>query len=184
VILIARINPLKFIQLMAQTLNGMQLLELFIMQDVWMVAKMDHMLNNKPKMMNRVILCFILIGMASIEFANAQGDDNNFDKNFNSVAGVFEKNVKPYLQKFANSQIYSTAGKRTKEEEHLIESYYLIYQQKVEQVRKDHYEELRLKPDKEQLTMAYLTEYFTFVYRVQFPGLDYSFFDLCQKDLK
>lgn len=112
----------------------------------------------------------------------AQVDHTDFQKTFNEVADTYEKNVKPYLEKFSRNQF--KIDQVTPETERLINSYYRIYLQKTEELRRDGYAEISQKAKLEKITKEYLIGYFDLAYRVQFPGLDYVFYESCAEQLK
>lgn len=134
--------------------------------------------------MKTKILFLLMLSFATpiTEFAQAGNDEEAFKKTFNAVADTFEKRVKPYLLKFSSNQF--NVDSNTPEGKHLIDSYYRIYLQKAEHIRSDIFVNLNSRLLKERVDKSSITDSFIFSYRIQFPGLDYAFFESCEKDLK
>lgn len=82
-----------------------------------------------------VVFLVIILITPNVEFARQVEATQDIKKELNRVADTFEKNVKPYLQKFASDQF--NVDKTTIESKRLIDSYYKLYLQKAEQIRID-----------------------------------------------
>ncbi len=126
-------------------------------------------------------LAILLISI--IDYAQSNPKVSEFEKDFNVVASVYEKNVKPYLLEFSKKQYKTDADKEGFND--LIDSRYRIYWQQAENLRKESFIELQKSnaKDKMELSKSFLIEYFDFDYRHRFPGLDYAFFDKCKDEL-
>ncbi len=126
-------------------------------------------------------LAILLISI--IDYAQSNPKVSEFEKDFNVVASVYEKNVKPYLLEFSKKQYKTDADKEGFND--LIDSRYRIYWQQAENLRKESFIELQKSnaKDKMELSKSFLIEYFDLAYRNRFPGLDYAFFDKCKDEL-
>lgn len=112
--------------------------------------------------------------------ASAQGKESVFLSDFNHVATVYEENIKPYLREFAEKQ-YS---EKERTNHHLVDATYKIYLQKTEHLRKESLETLREQNQKnaKEMDKKTIAGYFDLLYRNQFTGLDYKFFEKSMKE--
>lgn len=135
-------------------------------------------------MKNKFFLVLALIFFCPfLDFAQVNSKEDSFSKDFERVAGVFEKNVKPYLLQFAEKQFKSEPNSEALN--HRVDSRYRIYLQQAEQLREESYAELLkgVKNGDKKFDKAFLIGYFDFAYRNRFAGLDYKFFENCAKEL-
>lgn len=120
--------------------------------------------------------------LTCVGYTQPKGNEELFKKEFNKVADVYEKTLRPYLLKFATNQFKGSSN--TIEQKQLIDSYYRIYLQKMEKLRSDGYTSLLQQFPNQKIGRIEIIDYFDFSYRVQFTGLDYEFFESCAEDLK
>lgn len=110
---------------------------------------------------------------------------NDYDK----VAAVYQRNIESYLYKFASNQEEPLSSKATKEEEtarqRAIESMVTIYRQNLEVFISKSFDHL----SKEKAATYkiedkhFIIGYFDFSLRIQFPGLDYTYFKKSREDI-
>lgn len=101
---------------------------------------------------------------------------------FNTIADIFEKNVKPYLLKFSEQQYREDFGKANPL---LLNMRYKIYLQKAGFLREEGFQIIVSRLDSGVLIdRAMVVDYFDIIYRDNFPGLDYIFFEKCADELK
>lgn len=121
--------------------------------------------------------------LIAYESNSQQIDEKEFEIVFNKTVNAFEKQLTPYLKEFSKIQFEDKNDSYTKS---LIDSRYKIYLQKMETLKVESYEFLlkRMIDQKSQITQNHLIEYFDFLYRNNFTGLDFNFFNSVKNSLK
>ena len=120
------------------------------------------------------IICFSLSYFS--HFAQAQKSDSTAQA-FESVATIFEQNIRPYLPDLAKMQTSDTTSKEA------IQAQLLILEQKIKDFRKHSYKEL-IRNDGVRKNKDYFLGYFTQAYRTKFPELDKPYFEKCRDQVK
>lgn len=118
--------------------------------------------------------------------ANSQSNDRleKFEKDFNVVADIFDKNLEPYLRKFAQGLTSPTMDSCDRVK--YPQSVYTLLKIKADKVRRDLYSEL-VKMEYPKKTLRFnekILNNFSTVYMMEIPGLDYQFFEQCEKEVK
>ena len=123
--------------------------------------------------------------------AQQQTGPRAFEKDFNEVADTFEREMNPYLYKFAKLQEKPLPDSATEAERivrgRLIENSVLIYKEKAQELRKGTMGMFRSQgfdlnyTSKEKETIV---RHFNFIYRTQFLFLDYHFYENVNKALE
>lgn len=106
--------------------------------------------------------------------------NDSFKREFENIANVFEDNIKPYLKNFAEVQINPGSDSITRQ--NAFKAQYFLFEQKVKNLRSESFEELSKKT--ESINEDFLLGYFTFLYSIEFPGLDYQYFKNCNDQIK
>lgn len=124
-----------------------------------------------------LILCTLLLP----GFLKGQNkiDQNDFNKDFNEVAEIFEQTIQDYLYNFAEIR-FSPRLDSTKRVE-AIQSRLFLLKNKVKKLRAETFKKLASEPDVNQ---EFLFGYFSMLFSMEFPGLDYKYFDACDKKVK
>lgn len=104
-----------------------------------------------------------------------------FKKDFDTVTNIFEEELAPYLYKFAKNQMSPNMDSLTRED--MIQYKIEFFKEKVKRVRDENFKKLsKIAEDKTQsVNKDYLLGYFHMCYTMEFPGVDYIYFDKCTK---
>ena len=107
---------------------------------------------------------------------------SQFDQNFDSVAVSFEENLNPYIEKFVKIQFYNPP--QTEEQKLLEKSSVNIYLQKASNLRIDLKKQLLDKNDTKNMNKKQIFGYFEIMYKIEFLGLDYLYYEKIRTQLK
>jgi hypothetical protein len=111
----------------------------------------------------------------------AQGDDQPHLKDLEEVSEIYVENLKPYLKKFSNalSPPKLVGDKR----EGFVKSQYQLFLAKTEFVQKKAIEELlKMSAPKNTNETQWIISAYAQVFMVEFPGLDYQYFEKCKDE--
>ncbi len=110
---------------------------------------------------------------------------SKFDRDFDSVADAFEENLKPYLEKFVKAQFNNPP--QTESQRLLEISSMDVYVQKAAHLRTD-FKKVMLKDkdmnDERISNRKRIIDSFERLYKYEFPGLDYLYFEKVKSQLK
>jgi hypothetical protein len=127
------------------------------------------------KMFKTDLILFILL---SVSF-NVKSQTDNFDRDFKQVSIVFEKQLEPYLIRFVQNQ-YPESNNTTEKQlrdQALIDAYVKKAQRFQNELKQT------LVKENSQLSKKQIFDAFELGYRMEFPGLDYKFFESVKKSL-
>lgn len=140
--------------------------------------------NKRMKVLHKSII------LATLTFfcfnTNGQSSDQlkAFEKDFNVVADIFDKNLEPYLRKFAQGLTSPTMDSCDRIK--YPQSVYNLLKIKTDRVRKDLYSEFLniCSKAKSPCSKEKMLNNFSTVYMMEIPGLDYRFFEQCEREVE
>jgi Asp-tRNA(Asn)/Glu-tRNA(Gln) amidotransferase C subunit len=126
----------------------------------------------------KLIGSLVLLLLFKVGFSQEKAE--SFATAFNEVADIFERNIQESLIKFAEAKFNPDMSPAEKSK--AVEAQVYLFKEKVKNLRSESFKQLAKDPEKGN--REFIHGYFSFMYGIEFPGLDYRFFEKCNKDLK
>lgn len=123
--------------------------------------------------MGKYLILFLFLNL----YSYAKGDSVNLEKVYNEVFSVYQSVSEPFLKEFAENQ-YKKPSSFDQDYKMLVAARLEVYRNKVSSLKKDYFEGIKNKHFEMELeAVGYISGYLDFAFRLEFPGLDYRFYD-------
>ncbi len=113
----------------------------------------------------RIIILYIAL-LPGLLMGQNQVGPNDFTKDFNDVAGIFEKTIQPYLHDFAKNRFSPDLDSMKRLE--AVNSHLSLLKMKVEKLRSESFEKLSSESN---VNREFLFGYFSMLFSMEFLGL-------------
>jgi hypothetical protein len=133
-------------------------------------------------MNSKLFITCIFIVLVSHAYSQQLQKESSFQKDFDDVSNIFEDNIRPYLRKFAEMQASPKFDSVIRKQ--AIQSQLNLFEEKTKNLRAQSLKQiLKDYENGQRVNKDYLLGYFHFLYSIQFPGLDYQYFEKCTNEV-